>query len=100
MAKAKEAGYEITLLFFYLNSVELAKERVKIRVSKGGHNIPENVIERRYFRGLENFEKYCMLVNRWFFYDNSKMKSETIARGDSFQNIKIFNNETWKSIKK
>jgi predicted ABC-type ATPase len=99
IAKAKEAGYEITLLFFYLNSVELAKERVKIRVSRGGHSIPETVIERRYLRGLENFQKYSELVSKWFFYDNSKMKSETIAIGDNFQNLNVFNYETWKAIK-
>lgn len=45
---AKETGYEIIFLFVYLNSVELAKNRIAIRVSKGGHNIPADVIERRY----------------------------------------------------
>ena len=45
--KAKEQGYTITLLFFWLNNIELAKERVKTRVKEGGHNIPEDVIERR-----------------------------------------------------
>jgi len=50
--KAKEQGYTITLLFFWLNNIELAKERVKIRVKEGGHNIPEDVIERRYLKGM------------------------------------------------
>jgi len=47
---AKEKGYTVTLLFFWLQNVELAKERVKIRVSEGGHNIEPEVIERRYIR--------------------------------------------------
>jgi predicted ABC-type ATPase len=49
--KAKSFGYDITLVFFWLDSVELAIERVKIRVEEGGHNIPVNVIKRRYLAG-------------------------------------------------
>ena len=45
---AKNAGYDFTFFFVYLNNVELAKKRVALRVSKGGHNIPEEVIKRRY----------------------------------------------------
>jgi len=51
---AKEKGYTVTLLFFWLQNVELAKERVKIRVSEGGHNIEPEVIERRYINGIKN----------------------------------------------
>lgn len=95
IAKAKEAGYEITLLFFYLNSVELAKERVKIRVSKGGHNIPENVTERRYTRGLENFWKFKLFYDNWYFYDNSEKEAILVCDGiKKITNIKnevIFN---------
>lgn len=40
---AKRKGYQITLLFFWLNDVDLAIERVKTRVTEGGHNIPEEV---------------------------------------------------------
>jgi predicted ABC-type ATPase len=53
--EAKEKGYNVTLLFFWLISTELAKERVKIRVSEGGHNIDSDVIERRYFRVLKTY---------------------------------------------
>ena len=96
--KAQEQGFEITLLFFWLNSVELAKERVKIRVSKGGHNIPPEIIARRYERGLENLEKYCVLCDDWFVYDNSNNLSELIMDGN-FQNKTIYNEETFKKIK-
>ena len=50
--KAKERGYIVTLLFFWLENQELAIERVKTRVSEGGHNIPEKTIRRRYLAGL------------------------------------------------
>lgn len=96
--KAQKQGFEITLLFFWLNSVELAEERVKIRVSKGGHDIPSEVIARRYERGLENLEGYCALCNDWFVYDNSNNLSELIMDGN-FQNKTIYNEETFKKIK-
>ncbi len=50
-------GYTIHLIFIWLDSVELAKKRVHHRVKNGGHNIPDDVIERRYKRGLINFVK-------------------------------------------
>ncbi len=57
--EAKKKNYNVTLLFFWLKNPELAKERVKIRVIEGGHNIPEDVIERRYYKGIKNlFEIY------------------------------------------
>ena len=51
---ARQKGYKITLLFFWLNDVILAIERVATRVSEGGHHFPEDVIIRRYFKGLAN----------------------------------------------
>ena len=54
----KQKGYDITLIFIFLDSPETAKQRVKSRVEKGGHNIPEKIIERRYYKGLENLGKY------------------------------------------
>lgn len=96
--KAKIAGYEITLLFFWLNSIELAKERVKNRVIKGGHHIPDEVIARRYQRGLENLEKYSSLCNDWFVYDNSNEVSELIMDG-KFEKIAIYNEPICNQIK-
>ena len=98
--KAKERGFEITLLFFWLNSVELAKERVKIRVSKGGHDIPQEVIARRYARGLENLDKYSALCNQWYVYDNSYYDTKLIAGGNSTENINIYEKYSWEIISK
>jgi predicted ABC-type ATPase len=52
--EAKEKGFQVILLYFWLKSIQLAKERVKIRVSEGGHDIEPEVIERRYIRGIKN----------------------------------------------
>ncbi len=68
---AKSKGYNIILFFVYLNSKELAIQRVTLRVSKGGHNIPKQIIERRYKKGIKNVQQYCNLVNDWYIYDNS-----------------------------
>ncbi|NDA64779.1 MAG: zeta toxin, partial [Chitinophagia bacterium] len=73
-------GYYITLIFFWLESIELAKDRVKKRVSEGGHNIETDVIERRYKAGIKNlFKLYCDKVDSLLIYDNSKAESELIA---------------------
>ncbi|MFO7933644.1 MAG: zeta toxin family protein [Bacteroidales bacterium] len=80
--KAKENGYQITLVFFWLDSVELAIERVHTRVLEGGHNIPEAVIIRRYFSGITNlFNLYLPICDYWMIFDNSISPSELIAEG-------------------
>lgn len=48
--EAQKKGYFVTLIFFWLNNPELAFERVKTRVEQGGHNIPKDIINRRYFQ--------------------------------------------------
>jgi predicted ABC-type ATPase len=92
---AKAAGYEIIFFFVYLNSVALAKDRVAIRVGKGGHNIPADVIERRYEKGLKNFFVYSELSNDWYLYDNSGKAYELIAKSIAGQkeiaNFNIYN---------
>jgi len=78
--KARSKGYKITLLFLWLPSVKTAKERVKKRVSEGGHDIPSEVIKRRYKRGLENFFRiFIDSVDQWIFVNNAD-KFKVIAR--------------------
>jgi predicted ABC-type ATPase len=81
--KSKKSGYETTLLFFWLNSVELAYERVENRVIEGGHHVPKHVIARRYYAGIKNlFDIYMQVSDYWMIFDNSqKMSSELIAEG-------------------
>ncbi len=65
-------GYHITIYFLKLPNVDLAIERVRLRVSEGGHNVPESDIRRRYVRGWYNFEHYYKtLVDSWIVFDNS-----------------------------
>jgi len=98
--QAKEKGYTITLLFFWLKNVELAIERVKIRVEEGGHNIPENVIERRYFRGINNlFKIYLPIVDGALIFDNSYGKHELIAQKTVDIHIDMINERKFNELK-
>ena len=97
--RAKQLGYEIHLIFFWLNSVELAKERVKQRVLSGGHDIPKETIERRYKAGMKNFNHiFRNIVSSWVIYDNSKNIPILVAKKDSESNIEVFNAEKFKLI--
>jgi predicted ABC-type ATPase len=78
--EAKGMGYRVTLLFFWLQNIELAKERVKTRVLEGGHNIESEIIERRYIRGIKNlFDIYLPVVDGALIFDNSTGHYELIA---------------------
>jgi predicted ABC-type ATPase len=77
---AKAKGYRVTLLFIWLQTIDLAKERVKTRVLEGGHNIAAEVIERRYTLGIKNlFEIYLPIVDGALLFDNSEGKHELLA---------------------
>ena len=67
-------------MFFWLQTIELAKERVATRVLEGGHDIPNDIIERRYLNGIKNlFSIYIPIVDELMIFDNSQVKSELIA---------------------
>lgn len=97
--KAREQGYRVILVFFWLGSFDLAIERVKLRVSEGGHNIKEDVIRRHYIRGLENlFELYLKNVNEWMVIDNSQENHELMASGIEGSDRYISDWEKWTSF--
>ena len=98
--RAQEKGYVVHLLFFWLDSIELAKRRVADRVASGGHNIPLPVIERRYKAGLKNlFEIFMEEVDIWILFDNSLNKGERIAFGGRQLPTKIKDIVKFKIIK-
>lgn len=97
--RAQEKGYKVTLLYFWLNSPELAVERVARRVSEGGHNIPKDVIYRRYEKGLKNlFNIFIPIVDSWMIVDNGVEPREIIAKGTKNQ-MKTFNDFKLDKIK-
>ena len=79
---AQWSGYKVTLLFIWLDSPETAVQRVADRVAEGGHNIPKDVIERRYYRGIFNFiNLYKPVCDRWIVVNNKNVVPELIAKG-------------------
>jgi predicted ABC-type ATPase len=97
--KAQEKGYLVTVLYFWLNSPELAVERVRIRVKEGGHHIPEETIRRRYDLGISNmFNLYIPITDYWMFIDNSETPFEILADGQ--KEIEVVKNDLiWNKLK-
>jgi len=98
--KAQAAGYNVTLLFFWLQTVELAKKRVQKRVLEGGHNIESKIIERRYVSGIRNlFDIYLPIADEVLIFDNSEGKHELIAKKINNNDISISNNIKFNLLK-
>lgn len=96
---AQAAGYSVTLLYFWLNSPELAIERVKARVEAGGHNIPEETVKRRYHVGIDYFfHYYSPISDRWILADNSQAPFRVVAEGSKGDVVNIRDEETYRKI--
>lgn len=90
--EAKAQGYVVNLLFFWLNGPELAIQRVAKRVSEGGHDIPKDIIIRRYQRGIDNFFKlYKDVVDSWMLVDNASNPRAIIADSDEIYDVELYN---------
>jgi len=101
LAKLQTKGYHIHLVFLWLNSPELAVQRVAERVRAGGHNIPEDTIRRRFDRGYVNFFKlYRPFVDSWQVYDVSEEFPIEVAFGDKLDGQIIINESLWQTIEK
>jgi predicted ABC-type ATPase len=97
---AQKQGYFVTLVFFWLNSVDLAIQRVKIRVSEGGHDIPTDTIKRRYKTGVTNLiNKYIPLCDYWIVINNSEGPYNLISEGLKNTEISIKDSIIWNKIK-
>ena len=97
--KAQQADYEVILLYFWLDSPETAYKRVAKRVSEGGHNIPIDIIERRYYRGIKNLlNLYIPLCDKWLVLNNVSVPSETVAQGSTQFGEVIINSDIWNTI--
>lgn len=97
---AKNKGYTVTLLFFWLQTIDLAKERVATRVLEGGHDIPKDVIQRRYIIGIKNlFSIYIPIVDELMIFDNSQMKSELIASKSTMSSLIVLNEQKFNFLK-
>ena len=79
----KAKGYDVVIYFLKLASVDLAIERVKMRVMQGGHNVPEKDIKRRFERSWNNFEHvYKPLVDAWIVFDTSTYRPIIVDKSE------------------
>jgi len=70
----RASGYRTHLAFLSLRSADLAVARVAERVRAGGHDVPENVVRRRFKGGLVNlFHVYPPVLDSWQVFDNSDL---------------------------
>ncbi len=99
--KMKDDGYILQLMFLSLKSSNVAIERVKERVRRGGHEVPDEVVQRRFDRGIRNFfELYMPLADTWGFYDNSLPGTPVlIALGRSKRTTRILQRSAWEAFK-
>lgn len=100
ISRLVQKGYEFHLLFLWLNTAELALQRVAERVRNGGHSVSEEIIRRRYNRGLDNFfELYLPLAKTWVVYDNSGAGSPLlIASGERQRASTVVQPELWQTL--
>ena len=92
-------GYRFHLYYVWLPSADMAVERVAARVRAGGHNIPEDVIRRRYEKGRRNFvEFYAPRADFWTVIDNSKPGYKIAAEGGLACDEQIFDASVWEKI--
>ena len=98
--QVQEQGYSVRLLFFWLSTPELAVKRVAERVSKGGHDIPQDIIRRRYVAGINNlFKLFMPIVNYWAIFDNSETPRRKVAIGGKDTQTEIVNKALYDNIK-
>ena len=98
--KAQEKGYDIKLLYFWLQSPELALQRVAERVKNGGHNVEEHIVRRRYTSGVRNlFKLYLPVVDYFILIDNSVVPREVVAEGSTHDVVKVYNEDKFKMIR-
>lgn len=100
IAKAQALGYRVHLLFFWLESVELAQQRVQSRVKEGGHSISPEVISRRYRKGLIRLmDQYLATVDHALIFDNSHGRHTLIAEKEIGQTLVTFDQAVFELLK-
>lgn len=90
LEKANKNGYRTYLYFICTDAPHINVERVKNRVAKGGHPVPENKIIERYYRSLDLLAEAIQLTYRTFLFDNSKSQHELVAEIFQGSNFKMY----------
>lgn len=100
LSTLRASGYATYLLYIWVSSSDTAVERVAHRVASGGHDVPADVIRRRYDRSLRNlFELYIPLADHWYVYDNSSTQQPgLIAHGQRGDELIVIDARMWREM--
>jgi predicted ABC-type ATPase len=80
LQRLKKSGYEVHFFYLWVRTVSLALDRVRSRVLQGGHDIPEDVVRRRFDRSIRNFLlRYRFLAESWILFDNEGTTPAIVA---------------------
>lgn len=82
LQRARDAGYSITIVFVYLDSASTCIDRVRQRVRRGGHHVPDEDVRRRFARSCDNFwHIYCKIADQWVVYYNAGSRFVEVVFG-------------------
>ena len=99
LQRLKAAGYRIAIYYFSLDSAQLAVRRVKLRVSLGGHDVPADVVRRRFARSRANFfALYAPLADDWALFDNSQAGDARLIAEFRNQKLQIEDVPSWNRL--
>ncbi|MFT7325064.1 MAG: putative ABC-type ATPase [Rhodoferax sp.] len=97
----KSQGYVVAIYYFSLANAQLAIRRVKLRVALGGHDVPPDVVRRRFGRSLSNFfHLYLPLADEWTVFDNSTPPHAQGVAAKLADQITVMENATWHKLQK
>ena len=101
LRRLKALGYAIANYYFSLGSAQLAVRRVKLRVALGGHDVPGDMVRRRFGRSLSNFFMlYAPLADEWTLFDNSGDPKARPVAAQSANKLTITEAQTWRKMQK
>jgi len=100
LRQLKAKGYEIHIFFLWVNTVDLALSRVQERVSRGGHDVPEPVVRRRFDRSIQNFlADYRQMADSWILFDNSGESPAMVAL-EKDKRVRIMDKSLYSGLEK
>lgn len=99
LREAIASGYNVHIVYIWIDSVERALSRIAARVAEGGHDVPAETVRRRYHRSLRHlFDLYMPLATTWSLYDNSGSIVVVIADGGSSRELKVFDASRYERV--
>ncbi len=101
LRELKSQGYQVAIYYFSLANPTLAVRRVKLRVAMGGHDVPADVVRRRYGRSVSNFlDLYTPLADDWTVYDNSLAGQAAMIASFANGTLNILEPKPWLKLQR